>query len=187
VYSIFAAAANPSAHVIALEPNPHVFAVLEANLALNPALRVAPHSLALADHNGNETFYLAGGTSSLNPEFRQGGVETVSVTVAKGDDFISRTAPDGRLDLVKIDTETTEPSVLRGLAGTISRDLPDIVCEVLPDRTERELEAFFAPLGYEAFWLTDRGPIRRARLAGDASMRHLNYLFRHPGAARPPI
>jgi Methyltransferase FkbM domain len=36
-----------------------------------------------------------------------------------------------KVDLVKIDTETTEPAVIRGMARTLARDRPDVVCEVL--------------------------------------------------------
>ena len=47
------------------------------------------------------------------------------------DDFVS--AHDVRaVDLVKIDTEATEDSVLAGMTQTLARDRPAVVCEILP-------------------------------------------------------
>jgi hypothetical protein len=81
-----------------------------------------------------------------------------------------------RVDLVKIDTETTEPDVLEGARQILESSHPPIVCEVLPGcGTERRLEAQLFPLGYRAFHLTPSGPALRDRVEGHAEW--LNYLF----------
>jgi hypothetical protein len=85
------------------------------------------------------------------------------------------------VDLVKIDTETTEPAVLRGMAGMLARDRPSIVCEVLPGHgLEPDLERVLRPLGYSFHLLTDAGPV-----AADSIVAHQtwhNHLFTFDGA-----
>ena len=74
-----------------------------------------------------------------------------------------------RVDLVKIDTASTEPDVLDGLRGTLGRDRPWIVCEVLKGRgAEERLGPVLGPLGYRSYRLTPDGPIPRTRIEGSA-------------------
>lgn len=94
--------------------------------------------------------------------------------------------PNASVDLIKLDTESTEPAALRGLESTIGRHRPAVVCEVLRDRTEPELEAFFfGQVDYDAYWLTPDGPQGRSRIVGDPEFRYVNYLFVPSGSALP--
>jgi hypothetical protein len=79
------------------------------------------------------------------------------------------------VDLVKIDTETTEPDVLAGMGDLLSSQRPDIFCEVLPDADGDALAAILRPLGYRFFHLTGQGPELRECPTGDPVW--LNYLF----------
>jgi hypothetical protein len=80
------------------------------------------------------------------------------------------------VDLVKIDTESTEPDVLRGMIETITRHHPSIICEVLKDRgSEQSLEDILRPLGYNFYLLTPDGPELREHVVGHPAW--LNYLF----------
>ena len=177
LYAVFAASANPDAAVFAFEPSPAALEICRRNLLLNAVLtqNVELMQLALDDHDGQASLYLTGGTSSLNPAFRASAAN-VRVTVVRGDEIVRRRAIE-RLDLVKLDTESTEPAVLRGLSATLARDHPDVVCEVLRDRTETELETLLAPLGYTYYWITRDRLIRRSSIAGDPTYRFPNYLF----------
>ena len=81
-----------------------------------------------------------------------------------------------RIDLIKIDTESTEAQVLRGMAETIRRDHPTILCEVLPGcGSERPLEEVLASSGYRFYLLTSKGPIPREHIEGDRVWP--NHLF----------
>ena len=81
-----------------------------------------------------------------------------------------------RVELMKIDTESTEPPVLDGMGERLACDHPIIVCEVLKGgRTERRLEEILAPLGYRFYLLTAEGPQQRDRIEGHAE--DLNYVF----------
>ncbi len=118
------------------------------------ATRLTVVAKALSDTTGTADFHeLPGGTSSLNAEFRADTV-TRQVEVARGDDVVAELLPDTPVDLIKIDTESTEPAVLRGLASTIERDRPVIFCEVLVNRSEAEPRAARRRRGgHRTYWL----------------------------------
>jgi hypothetical protein len=80
------------------------------------------------------------------------------------------------IDLLKIDTESTEPEVLRGAVEMLRRDHPSIVCEVLSGRgSEGALDEVLRPLGYRYYLLTPEGPALRERIEGHPGW--LNYFF----------
>ena len=85
-----------------------------------------------------------------------------------------------RVDLVKLDTEGTEPAVLAGARELLARDEPFIVCEVLHGLTEAGLHAALEPLGYRWFAITAAGLVERPRIAGDPAYRERNWLFATP-------
>ncbi len=104
---------------------------------------------------------------------RSGGAEIVAteVPVVTLDEY-ARELGIGRVDLVKIDTETTEPDVLAGMRAVLERDRPTIFCEVLSGHdAESRIEAQLAPLGYRFHRLGPAGPV------GSASMRELHERF----------
>jgi FkbM family methyltransferase len=180
IFAILAAAANPDVTILAFEPGVGAAEAFARNLELNPEVTRNVHlfNLALADEERTATLFVAGeggGGSSLNPEFRAGTREQ-DVRVRRGDAVLSERGV-AHVDLAKIDTESTEPAVLRGIAELLRRDHPDLIIEVLEGRTEPALMAQLEPLGYRYYRITDRGLRRQDRLAGDAEHRHLNYFF----------
>jgi FkbM family methyltransferase len=184
-YAILAGLANPAGRVLAFEPLPEVFDRLRENLALNPAAPVTAIRSALAEEAGDaEMFRVHLGipcSSSLSRDFMEGahaGVLSVTVPVQVADEAVAA-ADLERVDLVKIDTETTEPAVLAGMRATIARDRPDIFCEVLPQADAGALQRLLAPHGYRWYQLTDDGPRERGEIAADP--RLVNWLF----SARP--
>lgn len=180
VYAIFAAAANPEAVILAFEPGSQQFPRLAANLAANRHVvqdRVVVVEKALADRGGVADFHeTPGGNSSLNPEFRA-DTDSHQVELARGDDVVAELIPGLRVALVKIDTESTEPVVLRGLDETIRRDRPVIFCEVLAGRTEEALQELVGGWGYRTYWLSESGPVEKAAIEGDPTNRYVNWLF----------
>ena len=115
-------------------------------------------------------------TASLSREFMnwQPAWSSSMVDVTTGDKFVAENDLP-RVDLLKIDTESTEPQVLAGMLKTIERDRPQIICEVLPDLTETRIEELLSPLGYSFYRITDRGLVRQESITGDLIFR--NYLF----------
>jgi hypothetical protein len=93
-------------------------------------------------------------------------------------DSFSQEAGLGNLDLVKVDTESTEPDILEGMASVLEQHRPHIFCEVLAGRAdERRLEAILRPLGYRFYVLKDNGPVQAEHVRAEAGW--LNHLFVH--------
>lgn len=180
LYSVFAAAANPSARILTFEPGAAAAEVCRHNLALNEPLtqNVDLHEMALADFDGEATLYVAGesgGTSSMNEAFRRNRTEE-TIRVRKGDSILEEESI-ARVDLVKIDTESTEPAVLRGLDRCLRRDHPDVICEVLAGRTEEALDTVVTALAYRRYAIGPDGLRANAKLVADPAFRTPNYLF----------
>lgn len=179
VFTLVAAHANPSADVYAFEPVAVTYERLQNNVRLNNLKNVRCFQSAVSDIVGStEVFHQPGMTftASLSREFMnwQPAWSSSVVPVTTGDQFVRENGL-GRVDLMKIDTESTEPQVLGGMIETIRRDYPNIICEVLPDLTERRVQDLLTPLGYNFFRITDQGLIKEARISGE--LRFRNYLL----------
>ena len=180
-YTLLAAHANPAGRVFAFEPHPVAHERLLRNVALNGLSHVECVQAAAGARDGNaDLFHVPGGlpsSSSLCFDFMKsrGDVDRTRVDVVALDGFLEERRA-GRVGLVKIDTEATEPDVLAGLAGRLRRDRPAIVCEVIKGRgAEEGLTAALHTLEYRFFLLTPDGPRSREKIEGDE--RCLNYLL----------
>jgi FkbM family methyltransferase len=181
-FTLLAGHAKPGGRVYAFEPMPAVYERLRYNVALNQLDNVECLASAAGETDGHADFYhIAEGlpsSSSLSLEFmRSGGVDLhyTRTPVLRLDKFV-RERSVGRVDLLKIDTESTEPQVLRGMTGVLERHRPNIVCEVLKGRgSETALQDILRPFGYRHYLLTPKGPELRERIEGHPTW--LNYLF----------
>jgi FkbM family methyltransferase len=183
-YSLLAGLASASARVYAFEPHPNVYERLRRNVALNHLENVEALRLAVGEVSGAADFFHSDtevpSSSSLSRAFMSswldvGELRRTSVAVTALDDFV-RLHDVRRVDLVKLDTESTEPAVLRGMTATLERDRPQIVCEVLKGwSVESQLEALLGPLGYAYYLLTPAGPSLRPSIVADET--YLNHLF----------
>ncbi len=180
-FALLAGHANAAAAVFAFEPLPGPYERLQRNVAANGLANVTCLAAAAGAGDGTaELFHVAGAmptSSSLSLEFMRpaGELQRLAVPVVALDRFVSENGL-ARVDLVKVDTESTEPDVLAGMHETLERDHPAIVCEVLQGRgAERRLTELLAGLGYHFFLLTPEGPVRKDAVEGHPSC--LNYLF----------
>jgi FkbM family methyltransferase len=189
IYALLASDANPASIVIALEPLPRVFARLALNIEANRMENVLCLPVAAGDADAIQDFFYVPMTalqssSGLDRAFFSSGpnaeeLEALPVAVARVDTLVGAIGEiaDGRLDLIKIDTEGTEPSVLRGMGSILGNCRPQILCEVLPHTgTGPMIEEILAPHGYRFFHLTPDGPIERDTPIGDPSRVSRNYL-----------
>jgi FkbM family methyltransferase len=195
-FSLLAAHANLEGRVYAFEPMPGTFERLRRNVAMNGLANVRCANLAVGQFKTtSRLFYETGtaipGEASLRRECTEafrwaspgGEISETEVAVTTLDEFVRENDLAG-VDLVKIDTEGTEPEVLRGLADTLRRDRPDVVCEVLKGfATEAGLDEVLRPLGYRYYVLTPEGPAPRAIIEGQPDGRWdlRNYLFSRRG------
>lgn len=142
--------------LVAIEPQPFVFQALCANLALNCLVNVDAFNCACGADEGTLAFQAV--DYSIPGNF--GGVELrsagsvpagVEVPVRRLDSVLR---PYARVDLLKIDVEGMEASVLESARETIARFRPVLYLE--NDRMEESqalIELVWA-LGYRAWWHT---------------------------------
>jgi FkbM family methyltransferase len=179
-YSLLAALANPEGLVLAFEPSPSNFARLRSNVDRNRLANVRCEPTALGERDASGVLFHAAVElpcgSSLSPRFASQPDHVGSeVRVLTLDGYLGAADLRG-VDLVKIDTEGTEPEVLRGMMRTLSRDRPRIFCEVLDGHgTGPAIEKILGPLGYRYYLLTDTGARERPIIAADPQF--LNHLF----------
>ncbi len=183
-FALLAALANAPGRVYAFEPLAMVQERLARNVALSGAANVTCLPLAVGSPAGTaEFFHVKRGvptSSSLSQSFMRSIVSSDELTsstveVVEVDRFVEAHDLVG-VDLVKIDTETTESAVLRGMMGTVRRDRPDIFCEVLRPEVGTAIEALLKPLDYEFFLLTAAGPVACEHIS--PSPQCLNFIFR---------
>lgn len=151
------AALCPRVH--AFEPNPKMFAILEAARPANAVVR----QIALSDRAGTASLNVprsARGFSNQQASLeakRSVGAEfgVVEVATARLDDLDLE--PCG---FIKIDVEGHEAAVIAGAVALIARDRPTLLIELEERHTDRSIEGSIADveaLGYDAFFFKDGG------------------------------
>jgi FkbM family methyltransferase len=181
-YTVLAALANPAGRVYAIEPHPAAFARLEQNVALNGLSNVRAFQTAAADDDAEAEFFHVVTTgipssSSLSREFMTGfeeDLQTSTVPVVRLDTLLAAEEISS-VDLVKLDTETTEPAVLAGMVDVLANSHPAIFCELLLEGDGEAIVRLLEPLGYRFFLLGPDGPQERSRVEPVADWR--NWLF----------
>lgn len=165
LFSLLATKANPDGVAHAFEPHPAIFARLQKNVACNEAAVTCVQKAVGATAGSARFFHVPGGlpsSSSLSESFmRSGDAEIVAteVPVITLDEYVREREID-RVDLIKIDTETTEPDVLAGMQTVLERDRPTIFCEVLAGQgVERRIDDLLRPLDYQFHRLEKGGPV----------------------------
>jgi FkbM family methyltransferase len=180
-YSLLAALANPRGRVFAFEPSRNAHERLRRHVRINRLDNIICVDLAVSDRDGTARFLeppvhipcsagLSEEQMSWHDELREWEVRTVAL-----DSFLEERQVSP-VELVKLDIEGTEPAALRGMAKTLRRDRPSVICEVLPgDRRGESLETLLRPLDYRFYLLTPEGPLPSSRI--DGHPRWLNHLF----------
>jgi len=122
-FTLLASHANPAGRVYAFEPLARIRERLEHNVLLNGAANVTCSALAIGSPAGvAEFFHMREGlpsSSSLSGSFMRSIASREELTssmveVVEMDDFVESYELVG-VDLVKVDTETTEAAVFRGM------------------------------------------------------------------------
>lgn len=146
-----ARAAGPGGLVYAFEPQPLVFQLLCANVALNGLLNVQAFNAACGEKAGRM------GVRRVDPAraTNHGGIPldrlesdtaATRIRIEKLDEAV---APP-RLDLIKADVEGMELAVLKGAAGLIRRFRPVLYVEC--HAPQPPLLRWLAKAGYKAWW-----------------------------------
>jgi FkbM family methyltransferase len=152
----------PQGKVFGFEMDDLNFALLQKNLELNRCQNVVAHNMAVSDAPGVVSYQRQGTQpspgfhmqSAGSPAAAQGTV-TVSVKSIAVDDFLQ--AQGVVPDVMKIDVEGAEMSVLRGMLRTLRDHKPKLFLEVHPGRlpdfgtSTTEILSLLHDNGYEVF------------------------------------
>lgn len=125
-HSLFVAAFLKPSRVIPFEPNPLAYRLLMANIAFNGL-----GDVFVLDHIGYGVSDVAAGGFAMAERSRNLGAARMipgegDIEVKRGDDALADVTPD----LIKIDVEGMEISVLNGITETVGRARPRIMIEV---------------------------------------------------------
>jgi FkbM family methyltransferase len=185
-----ALAAGRTGCVLALEPNPYVFKVLEANAALNPAAtRIIPHCLAATAedgvfvfHYGDASFCNGGYVPRLwrNPFRRRYPLPVAGRNLLRmlEEDFAAWLP---KLAYIKVDAEGYDRQILESILPVLREYQPVVRTEVfkkLSAGQRRVLYDLLATSGYDVFHyvggVQPKGsPITRDRMTAE---RHFDIL-----------
>jgi FkbM family methyltransferase len=157
LYSLVARGTNGHCTCVAFEPMPHIRHRARMNFVLNGRTdSILLEPFALSDATKMLPFYTSVGPTMLD----SGGTVTqrssdsaVSVDLVQGislDQYLV-SKPGERPDLIKIDVEFHEVSVLKGARQTLASNRPTIIVEVSKQQTLPEVLVLLRSMGYRMF------------------------------------
>lgn len=181
LYALAAAAEDPLRNVYAFEPFPAIYTYLTRNTQVNGFKNLRTFAVAVTDFVGTTPFYIptasavfpfsASTAAGLSPALQE-----IHVPATTLDQFVREQRVEC-VDLMKVDTETTEPQVLAGAAETLRAYRPIMICEVLPYGKEPLLHAVLDPLDYNYFWIQGQTLVAKPTIVADPTLANMNYLF----------
>lgn len=119
MFSVYAFLHWPQTEVLAIEPGPDTFDLLEKNRLENPGLKWRNFQCALWETNGSISFETEGISMAAHVSQNAGGLQVPAVRL---DDFLEKNVgPGRRVSLLKMDIEGAEESVLRSAASSLRR------------------------------------------------------------------
>jgi FkbM family methyltransferase len=173
IYSLVAKCVHPEATVIGFEPVKQLHLRFQKNCEMND-FDIETVPAAVSDHDGltriflptdSDHFYSASLNSDFISNICSNTVKGEEVRVVRLASFIEEHKID-RLDLMKIDVETFEPQVLRGMGKYLSAFKPALFIEILTDEIAFEIEALVSGLDYIYFDFDEvTGPRRIDRIS----------------------
>jgi FkbM family methyltransferase len=201
----FARLAGPTGRVYAFEPTAYAYAKLQAHLEVNPALAPGITALQafLTDHSDAPVpgqvyaSWPVHGPGGDRTSGHDGAPESTAGAAALTADGFCAERGINRLDLVKLDVDGNEWTVLAGFRASLARFRPTVLIELAPfvhrgegaDHFDRVLR-LFSELGY-AFCNARTGhPIPRDPAAVRALIppgHGINALLKPPSARRPDV
>jgi FkbM family methyltransferase len=143
-----ARAVGPSGKVIAFEPNPDNIQHFLRGVLLNSFKHMMLFPLAASAEPG--VFALQGNSNTSLSEANVGGRLVQSV---RADALL---CDEPRVDFIKLDIEGHEPHALAGLADTVKRHKPRLLCEFAPRCLRDHIGADPAEFAHDLFNLSRR-------------------------------
>jgi FkbM family methyltransferase len=187
---------RPSTRYVGFEPNPVCVAYVRRLVTANHLQDVVIAPFGLSDHASPLPLFTrqdddTDSSATVVPGLfkAQDSWTQTPVAVVRGDDALS-SLQVGAVSVIKIDVEGAELEVIKGLADTLARYRPAVLCEVLPTysgtdgrRAFRQprieaLTAILRNLGYQLFRLMPSGEvIRLTTIEPHSDPTLTNYAF----------
>ncbi len=151
-----AKAVGPQGKVIALEPFPASYTLLERNVKANNLTNVVTVRVAAGERDEYRVFYCYD-QANWN-SFRTGRLKPTGELLVKVCQLDRLLEAESRVDLIRMDVEGAELEVLRGSLGILEKHRPMLAMEVHPQCLEemefQELMEYLQALNYtiEAWW-----------------------------------
>lgn len=154
-FSMIAALSRPQATVHSFEPVDQIHARLSVNVRSNGVQNVRLHQAGVST---------AAGWAEISVRFSGNLLSTGSTLEHSTADAqlkrirlvsLDEVFADTKLDLIKIDVEGHEMSVLEGARQVLKRDRPAVLLEALAGAPLDPLLAEFDPLGYDSHWVSE--------------------------------
>lgn len=136
-----AALAGPDGRVIAVEPDPGNYALLQENVRRRRLATVTTYRTAASDSTGTLELFLnprnSGDHRVFDPQtvgpdgalgFEPGALRRIEVPALPADELVGQQ----QVDVIMTDTQGWDHHVLRGLRRTIDRCRPVVLCEFTP-------------------------------------------------------
>jgi FkbM family methyltransferase len=177
-FAMLTCAANSDVEVIAFEPVPRVYERLVENIAINHwEDRCQTKGEAVSNVEGKATFHVPftfiPWSGSLKAKgFRGLAGELIEVPVTTIDALLG----DRAVDLIKIDVEGFEDTVLEGMLHTLSGSTPTIVVECTLDGPYERVEAILSEYNYRFYHLKPGELVEADHIQPDPDDRYRNFL-----------
>jgi FkbM family methyltransferase len=173
------AASQPGLRIVAFEPNPKNFELLQANARLNQFEQLACMPMAVSDSSGTAVLYLSPSamSASLEQDFDPAHCANIKVQTTSLDGYLAQSPVAGRL-VIKVDVEGHEAAFFKGAEQTIALHRPDIITEVTLHQEELPI-SFLKQTGYRFYQITDQGllPTEELIAVTRGRFRFLNCLL----------
>tara|TARA_B100000315_G_scaffold69738_1_gene63539 strand:- start:3237 stop:4130 length:894 start_codon:yes stop_codon:yes gene_type:complete len=164
IYSLLAKCVNPNLSVFAFEPVPEMYKKLKLNCDLN-RFEVKCIEIAVSDKDGTASIYLPetgeAYSVAVNKNLFNSGASVFEKKINTGRlfSFISKHGIPN-VDLMKIDVESHEVEVLKGMGQYLQQMKPTMLIEILEDSLGEEIENLLADIDYLYFNVNENNTLR---------------------------
>ncbi len=191
-----ALAVGASGLVLALEPNPYVFHVLNKNAHLNPETTMIQPAMVAAtpedmdtEFNYSDSGFCNGGRHEGISKWKHGHAFTLTVTGVRLSDFLKKRYLHrlNRLKFIKIDAEGYDLSILLSMDDIIRRYRPCVKTEIYGKTGmdyRRKMYNYFTDHNYLVHRVHDDDTLKLKTIAEDEMMNWGHYdIFCQPQKA----
>lgn len=170
--------------VFTFEPVPRTYGYLRQNVALNNLSNIELFNFGFSDQEQDLSFYYypeGSGNASIANLSDTGGVQSVTCTVKRLDDFVLEKGTN--IDFIKCDVEGAELLVFNGGIKAIGRDKPVIFAELLRKWAAKfnyhpnDVVNLLNGLGYRCFTVSN-DKLREIYLIDEKTVE-TNFFFLH--------